>query len=113
MMKRTLGLAVCIAAAVGIAGCSSNSAPPPPPAPPPAPVAAPAPPPPPAMPSGLTPAQQRVATIQMALNANGAQLTVDGKMGSATRAALKAYQSAHGLKPTGAPDRATLKALGV
>jgi peptidoglycan hydrolase-like protein with peptidoglycan-binding domain len=112
MIKRTLGLAVCFAAAVGIAGCASNP-PPPPPAPAPAPVAAPAPPPPPAMPANLTPAQQRVAQIQMALNANGAQLTVDGKAGPATRAALKSYQSAHKLKPTGQPDAATRKALGV
>jgi peptidoglycan hydrolase-like protein with peptidoglycan-binding domain len=64
------------------------------------------------MPSGLTQAQQRVARIQMALNANGAQLQVDGKMGSATHAALKSYQSAHNLKPTGQPDSATMKALG-
>ena len=83
MIKSKLGLAVCFAAAISIAGCASN---PPPPPPAPAPVAAPAPPPPPppAMPSGLTPAQQHVAKLQMALNANGAQLTVDGKMGPAT-----------------------------
>ena len=47
------------------------------------------------MPAGLTAAQQRVAKIQTALNANGAQLDVDGKMGARTVAALKAYQSAH------------------
>jgi peptidoglycan hydrolase-like protein with peptidoglycan-binding domain len=111
MINRTLGLAICFAAVVGIAGCASN--PPPPPAPAPAPVAAPAPPPPPAMPSNLSPAQQRVAQIQMALNANGAQLTVDGRAGPATRAALKSYQSAHKLRPTGQPDAATRKALGV
>ena len=71
-----------------------------------------APPPPPAMPPGLTAAQQRVAKVQTALNANGAQLDVDGKMGAKTRDALKAYQSAHNLKPTGHPDAATLKSLG-
>jgi peptidoglycan hydrolase-like protein with peptidoglycan-binding domain len=64
------------------------------------------------MPSSLTPAQQRVAKIQMALNANGAQLQVDGKMGPATKAALKLYQTAHKLKPTGQPDSATMRALG-
>jgi peptidoglycan hydrolase-like protein with peptidoglycan-binding domain len=64
------------------------------------------------MPANLTPAQQRIAKIQMGLNANGAQLDVDGKMGAKTRAALKAYQSAHKLKPTGQPDAATYKALG-
>ena len=55
---------------------------------------------------------QRVAKLQMALNANGAQLDVDGRMGAKTRDALKAYQSAHGLKPTGRADAATVKALG-
>ena len=47
------------------------------------------------MPHDLTAAQQRVAKVQTALNANGAQLDVDGKMGAKTRDALKAYQSAH------------------
>jgi peptidoglycan hydrolase-like protein with peptidoglycan-binding domain len=48
----------------------------------------------------------------MALNANGAQLDVDGKMGSKTVAALKAYQQQHNLKATGKVDAATMKALG-
>jgi peptidoglycan hydrolase-like protein with peptidoglycan-binding domain len=111
MKPRTLAFAVCCVAAIGLAGCSSN-APPPPPAPAPAPVAAPAPPPAPSMPANLTPAQQRVAKVQMALNANGAQLDVDGKMGSKTVAALKAYQQQHNLKATGKVDAATMKALG-
>jgi peptidoglycan DL-endopeptidase CwlO len=112
MINRTLGLVICFTAAAGIAGCASNEPAAPPPAP--APMAAPAPPPaPPPMPAGLTPAQQRVAKIQTALNANGAQLQVDGKWGPKTSAALKAYQSAHNLKPTGKPDGATRKALGV
>jgi localization factor PodJL len=64
------------------------------------------------MPAHLTPAQQRVAKLQMALNANGAQLDVDGRMGPKTRDAVKAFQSAHSLKPTGRPDAATVKALG-
>jgi len=112
MNKHMFGLVVGLTVALGVAGCASN--PPPPPAPPPAPMAAPAPPPAPApsMPAGLSPAQQRVAKLQMALNANGAQLQVDGRMGSATRAALKSYQSAHKLKPTGQPDSATVKSLG-
>ena len=48
----------------------------------------------------------------MALNANGAQLDVDGKMGPKTVDALKAYQQQHNLKPTGRVDAATMKALG-
>src|SRR5271166_3203482 len=110
MNPRTLAFAVCCLAAVGLAGCSSSAPPPPPPAP--APVAAPAPPPPPAMPANLTPAQQRVAKLQMALNANGAQLDVDGRMGPKTVAALKSFQQQHNLKATGRVDAATMKALG-
>ena len=112
MNIRNLALAACCIAVSGLAACS-QPAPPPPPAPPPAPVAAPAPPPPPAMPANLTPAQQKVAKVQMALNANGATLDVDGKWGSKSSAALKAFQSAHNLKPTGHMDRASAKALGL
>jgi peptidoglycan hydrolase-like protein with peptidoglycan-binding domain len=61
----------------------------------------------------MTPAQQRVAKVQMALNNNGAQLEVDGKMGPKTMAALKSYQSAHNLKATGRMDPATARALGI
>jgi peptidoglycan hydrolase-like protein with peptidoglycan-binding domain len=111
MNIRALALAICSLTAASLAACSSQNA-----APPPAPVPvaspAPAPPPAPAMPANLTPAQQRVAKLQMALNANGAQLDVDGRMGAKTRDALKAYQSAHNLKPTGHPDAATIKSLG-
>jgi len=64
------------------------------------------------MPANLTPAQQRVAKLQMALNSNGAQLDVDGKMGPKTADALKAFQQQHNLKVTGRPDAATVKALG-
>lgn len=65
------------------------------------------------MPANLTPAQQRIAKVQTALNANGAQLTVDGRWGGKTSAALRAYQHEHSLKPTGKMDAATAKALGV
>ncbi|HLJ04958.1 MAG TPA: peptidoglycan-binding domain-containing protein [Acetobacteraceae bacterium] len=112
MNTRNLVFAVCCIAVSGLAACS-QPAPPPPPPPAPAPVAAPAPPPPPAMPANLTPAQQKVAKVQMALNANGATLDVDGKWGSKTSTALKAFQSAHKLKPTGHMDGATAKALGL
>jgi peptidoglycan hydrolase-like protein with peptidoglycan-binding domain len=109
MNARSLAFAVCCFAAAGLAGCAHHEPPPPPP---PTPVAAPAPPPPPAIPPGLTPAQQHVAQLQTQLNAAGAQLTVDGKMGSQTRDALKAFQQQHNLKVTGRPDAATMKALG-
>jgi peptidoglycan hydrolase-like protein with peptidoglycan-binding domain len=65
------------------------------------------------MPANLTHAQQRVAKAQIALNSNGAQLDIDGKMGPKTVAALKSYQSSHHLKATGRLDNATAKALGV
>jgi len=54
---------------------------------------------------------QRVERLQTALNANGAQLTVDGKMGPKTRAALTAFQQSHGLKATGQIDKETMAAL--
>jgi peptidoglycan hydrolase-like protein with peptidoglycan-binding domain len=109
MNARTLAFAVSCLAAAGLAGCAHHEPPPPPPTP----VAAPAPPPaPPPIPSGLTPAQQRVAQVQTQLNAAGAQLTVDGHRGPATRAALKSFQQQHNLKATGQPDAPTMKALG-
>ncbi len=111
MNRSTLAVAACLLAVAGLAGCASDDRAPPP-APAPAPVAAPAPPPPPAMPANMTPAQQRVAKLQMALNANGAQVDVDGKLGAKTVAALKTYQKAHNLHVTGKADPATVKALG-
>jgi len=54
---------------------------------------------------------ERVKKLQTALNANGASLTVDGKMGAKTTAALKTFQQAHGLKVTGHPDKETRAAL--
>ena len=95
MNTRKLALAVCCLAAVGLAGCGSEQKAPPPPPPVPVPVAARRP----AATAGnagrtMTAAQQRMANVQTALNANGAQLDVDGKMGPKTVAALKAYQSA-------------------
>ncbi len=53
----------------------------------------------------------RVERLQTALNANGAQLTVDGKMGPKTSAALMDFQKAHGLKATGHVDKETMDAL--
>jgi peptidoglycan hydrolase-like protein with peptidoglycan-binding domain len=112
MNVRAFAFALSSLTAISLAGCS-NQAPPAPP--PPAAVAAPEPAPPaqPAMPTGLTPAQQRVAKAQAALNNNGAQLDVDGKMGPKTVAALKSYQHSHNLKASGRVDAATAKALGI
>jgi peptidoglycan hydrolase-like protein with peptidoglycan-binding domain len=56
---------------------------------------------------------QFIESVQTALNSNGAQLTVDGRMGPKTAAALREYQHHHKLKVTGRPDRATVEALGI
>ena len=63
------------------------------------------------MPHDLTAAQQRVAKVQTALNANGAQLDVDDKMGGRPGRTQGVSERAS-LKPTGHPDTATLKSLG-
>jgi len=54
-----------------------------------------------------------VKSAQAALNKEGASLATDGIMGPKTRAALKSYQQAHGLKPTGHLDKATRAALKI
>jgi peptidoglycan hydrolase-like protein with peptidoglycan-binding domain len=54
---------------------------------------------------------QRVEKLQTALNANGAQLTVDGKMGPQTKSALMDFQKSKGLKATGKVDKETIAAL--
>ena len=54
-----------------------------------------------------------VKALQTALNKNGAAVKVDGKMGPGTRAALKKYQAANGLTPSGRDDAATRAKLGV
>jgi peptidoglycan DL-endopeptidase CwlO len=57
--------------------------------------------------------RQRIEAMQTALNANGAHLAVDGRMGPKTRAALRTYQRQHDLRVTGRMDSETLSALGV
>lgn len=52
-------------------------------------------------------AHKQVAGVQQALNTAGAKLTVDGKWGPKTEAALKQFQQQHGLKVTGHLDHAT------
>jgi peptidoglycan hydrolase-like protein with peptidoglycan-binding domain len=56
---------------------------------------------------------QSVSAAQDALNKEGANLTVDGKYGPKTRAAVKSYQQAHGLKATGHLDKTTRAALKI
>jgi peptidoglycan DL-endopeptidase CwlO len=54
---------------------------------------------------------ERIERLQNALNQHGASLTVDGKMGPQTRAALEDFQKSHNLKVTGRPNRETIAAL--
>ena len=56
---------------------------------------------------------KHVASVQQALNNNGAKLTVDGKWGPKTEAALKQFQQQHGLKATGHLDHETRTQLKV
>ncbi|MDA8363219.1 MAG: peptidoglycan-binding domain-containing protein [Gammaproteobacteria bacterium] len=58
-------------------------------------------------------ASAKVKAVQEALNKAGAKLKADGFMGARTRAAIKEFQSKHGLKATGYAGPATLKALDV
>ncbi len=54
-----------------------------------------------------------VVILQRALNNNGANITDDGKFGTATLNAVKQYQSQHGLTVDGIAGPATLSALGI
>ena len=54
-----------------------------------------------------------VMALQEALNKSGAKLKVDGMMGGKTKAALKKYQKANGLKASGMVDNATKMKLGL
>jgi hypothetical protein len=53
-----------------------------------------------------------VVDLQRALNARGEKLVADGVFGVATRAALKAFQAASGLKADGVAGAETLAKLG-
>jgi peptidoglycan hydrolase-like protein with peptidoglycan-binding domain len=57
--------------------------------------------------------RREVEAVQQALNQQGSNLKVDGKLGSKTREALKEFQQKNGLKPTGRLDKATESALKV
>jgi peptidoglycan DL-endopeptidase CwlO len=60
---------------------------------------------------GMHHGSQNVSAAQDALNKEGANLKVDGRYGPKTRAAIKSYQQAHGLKATGHLDKSTRDAL--
>ncbi len=57
--------------------------------------------------------QPDVADIQRALNAQGADLVVDGMTGPRARAAIRAFQRAAGLAVDGIAGPRTLEALGL
>ncbi|MGH8274836.1 MAG: peptidoglycan-binding domain-containing protein [Gammaproteobacteria bacterium] len=54
---------------------------------------------------------QEMTELQKALAAQGADVKATGHWNDETRAAVKAFQKKHGLKPTGFPNQATVKAL--
>ena len=54
-----------------------------------------------------------VMALQEALNKSGAKLKVDGMMGGKTKAALRKYQKANGLKASGMVDNPTKMKLGL
>ena len=58
-------------------------------------------------------ARYSARTVQRALREDGYRIAVDGKIGPQTRAALRDFQSAHGLEPTGRVNKATLTKLGL
>jgi len=66
-----------------------------------------------AMPKARLPRRAEVRGVQNALKAKGYRLTVDGILGKHTRAALRRYQKAEGLKATGQIDKATLRSLNI
>ena len=60
------------------------------------------------------PTNDRISEIQTALAKDGSYTgQPNGKMDDSTVAALKKYQSAHGLNPTGRLDAVTLQKLGL
>ena len=62
----------------------------------------------------MTSGGQNTKEVQEALKAKGNDPgPIDGRMGSKTRAALKAFQEANGLKGTGQMDNQTADKLGI
>ena len=66
-----------------------------------------------AMPKSQLPRRAQVRGVQNALKAKGYGLSADGILGKHTRAALRKYQKANGLKVTGQIDKATLRSLNI
>ncbi|NBC31147.1 MAG: N-acetylmuramoyl-L-alanine amidase [Alphaproteobacteria bacterium] len=60
---------------------------------------------------GMTDSGKEVVEVQTLLNRHGADLTVDGKFGQKTAAAVRAFQEQKGLPVTGSVDDKTLAAL--
>jgi peptidoglycan hydrolase-like protein with peptidoglycan-binding domain len=56
---------------------------------------------------------ETIRQVQEQLSQKGEHVSVDGKMGPQTRAALKKFQQKEGLQATGRLDQKTLAALGV
>jgi peptidoglycan hydrolase-like protein with peptidoglycan-binding domain len=54
----------------------------------------------------------KTRAVQKALNQKGYKVKVDGKMGKPTQVALKKFQKANGLEPTGKVNEMTLEKLG-
>ena len=54
-----------------------------------------------------------IRQVQQQLSKNGHDVTVDGKMGPQTQAALKDFQQKQGLQPSGQLDAQTLAAFGM
>lgn len=63
-------------------------------------------------PTARTPSSNFIKSLQQELKRAGYDPgATDGKMGPATRQALRRFQEAHGLSPTGKPDIPTLTKL--
>jgi peptidoglycan hydrolase-like protein with peptidoglycan-binding domain len=57
--------------------------------------------------------EEGIRTVQRALRARGFDCPLDGRYGHETQRALRQFQERHDLAPTGMPDLATLKRLGI
>jgi peptidoglycan hydrolase-like protein with peptidoglycan-binding domain len=63
---------------------------------------------------GMSMNTETVKSLQQALQTNGQDPgAIDGQMGPKTKSALRAYQKANGLKPTGKLDADTAQKLGI